>query len=312
MTKYIEVLDRFGTEVQKDSDIGIAVMGANIIDSMLKDMLLLVTTEKSYVFEEAFNLNKYKYNPDKFFQRINRLDEMKLLSEKNTDLLHKFRLVRNAFGHELLVTDFDRIVYADERAHESLAGFHLPENSYFLELEQLEDGKYYIIDMNPIKTNTSLHYRFIFLFNYLFHNLRWTIEYLTIENEKNTSYTEQLSKKVSFNFEDYIHTKDGSFNYVELYNIRKNLVEFYVTEHMGKLKNDRNNLFSIIEEQLEKYPGDKNMEKQARQIRLEGELVYKKGMDELEMAQKQMADALKMYTYYYKSFEASRKYNEKN
>lgn len=208
MTKYIEVLDRFETEVQKDSDIGITIMGANIIDSMLKDMLLLVTTEKSYVFEEAFNLNKYKYDPDKFFQRINRLDEMKLLSEKNTDLLHKFRITRNAFGHELLVTDFDRIVNTDKRAHESLTEFRLPENSYFAELEQLEDGEAHIIDMNPIKANTSLQHRFIFLFNYLFNNLRWTIEYLTTENEKNTSYIEQLSKKVSFNFKDYIHTKD--------------------------------------------------------------------------------------------------------
>lgn len=154
MMKYIEALDNFEVEVQKDSDIAIAIMGASIIDSILKDILLLVTTEKSYVFEDAFSLEKDKYDSNRFFDRINKLDNFNLLSNRNVDLLHSFRKVRNAFGHELLVSSFDNIIITDKEAYEILDKICLPNNSYFIELEQSEDEEFYIIDMNPIKVDT--------------------------------------------------------------------------------------------------------------------------------------------------------------
>lgn len=130
---------------------------------------------------------------------------------------------------------------------------------------------------------------------------------MTIENEKNTSYKEQLSKEVIFNFKNYIHTESGSFNYAELYNLRKYVVEKYVSEHIEKIQNDRNNLFSVINDQLKKFPGDENIKRKASHLRVKGEIAYENGMENLEETRGRLSSTLKSYTYYYKSFKESKK-----
>lgn len=270
--------------------------------------MLLVTTEKSYIFEEAFNLEKYKYNPDKIFERIQKLDRLGVISKTNVDLLHRLRKIRNSFGHDLLVSSFDDLI-SDTKTFSLLNELSLPKNAYFVELERINNQEFYLVDMNPIKQDTSPFDKFVYLFNYLFFNLKCTIEFLVFENQKNIGLIESLKEEANFDFKKYIHTFDGSFNYSSFYELKQYYVKEYISQHIKKLEDGRNRVISLLEENLNNFSEEKIVEEQINYYKLQSNNIYEKGLKELEKQREQMIHGLEVYSFYFRSYEMSKRNN---
>lgn len=164
--EYLDFLKEFDKEIEHNSDRGLALICASIIDQILKSLLksFLVKTDKidKDLFKGSQPLSGFEEKKQMAYY-------LGLISDNELSNITYIQRVRNKFAHE--ITD---ISFTNNDIKNICSNFEIPKNSYsppFIPFKKKVTDEIPYVDLNPIKKDTIAKDRFIFTFNYLFMNL---------------------------------------------------------------------------------------------------------------------------------------------
>jgi len=164
--KHLEFLNEFDKEIESNSDRGLVLICGSILDDILKDLLESYLVENNKSDKEIFNFGKPLGNLD---AKITMSFYLGLITENERSNLSFIRNLRNRFAHEI----FD-VSFTHNTIENICSNLYIPKNAYVpknIPLMKDDSEELPFVDLNPIKKETPVKNKFIFVFRYLYMNL---------------------------------------------------------------------------------------------------------------------------------------------
>lgn len=161
---YLMALEEFERELNSNSDRGIVLICASIIDQILEEMLKGFLIDNPKVDKDLFKGNGPLQG---FDQKIKMAFYLGLISKNEFNNIIYLQRVRNKFAHQV-----NGISFENEAIKNVCQNFNIPKNCYappFIPIKEGEDLPR--VELNPIKKDTTSKDRYIYTFKYLYTSL---------------------------------------------------------------------------------------------------------------------------------------------
>lgn len=160
----LDVQEELKKELKNQSDRGVAIVCASILDEQLKEVLSAFFIENDKVKKELFNTGEPLST---FSSKIKMSYYLGLITENEYKNIELIRKIRNDFAHRLT-----GISFKDPSVKSRCSILSIPKEQYFPEKVKdiplpNEDGSLPKIDLNPFSKDTPPRDKFVQVFTYL-------------------------------------------------------------------------------------------------------------------------------------------------
>jgi DNA-binding MltR family transcriptional regulator len=163
--EYEEILKEVEKEIENSSDRGIALICGSILDSQLRENLINFLLKSDKLDKDLFKGNGPLAT---FDSKIKMSFYLGLISKHEMNNLIYLQRIRNKFAHLTVNISFD-----NDDIKNMCSNFSIPKNAYSPLSVPFPDksGNIPIVDLNPIKKETTARERYIYTFRYLYFSL---------------------------------------------------------------------------------------------------------------------------------------------
>ncbi|MEM5644722.1 hypothetical protein AAHH72_05465 [Bacillus cereus] len=179
--KYVDASKEFEKELEYSSDRGIVLVCASVIDQLLSDLLKAFLVKSDNVEKDLFRPNAALST---FESKIQMSYYLGLISKNEELNITYLQRIRNKFAHQVVDISFEKNDIMNLCRH-----FEIPKNCYMpldSEFVYKENGELPLVDLNPIKRDTTAKERFIIVFRYVYNTLIHKMFIEKFEKERNT------------------------------------------------------------------------------------------------------------------------------